>query len=374
MNNRCRTRQKNMSLREEEQHSSPFLCEEQQYTLEEEDSRPNSIIEGESESDNADSTLIKLQSLPFILLDNDEEFFSLISKQRLTHFYSNALLLEDAPRRYDAVLWISKVSLIYGFTALTTVLAVNYFDRFITTLRFQMDKPWMTQLTAVACLSLAAKMEETHVPLLLDLQVGESRFVFEAKSIQRMELLVLSTLKWRMNPVTSISFFEHIVRRFGMKSPLHSEFLWRCERVLLSVIADSTVMSFLPSTLAAATMIHAVEEIDQFNAIEYRTQLLALLKTTEEHVNKCYKLILKLLSCYEGVHNLGQKRKCLPGPSISCGSVTDVSFSSDSSNDSWTVAPSVWVEPMFKKSKVQDQRMWLPSLNCVSIDVLNSPP
>jgi hypothetical protein len=29
----------------------------------------------------------------------------------------------------------------------------------------------MTQLAAVACLSLAAKMEETHVPLLLDLQV-----------------------------------------------------------------------------------------------------------------------------------------------------------------------------------------------------------
>jgi cyclin D3 len=48
--------------------------------------------------------------------------------------------------------------------------------------------------------------------------------------------LVLSTLKWRMHPVTPISFFEHIVRRLGLKSRLHWEFMWRCERVLLHVI------------------------------------------------------------------------------------------------------------------------------------------
>ncbi|OIV99836.1 hypothetical protein TanjilG_26174 [Lupinus angustifolius] len=63
------------------------------------------------------------------------------------------------------------VSVIYGFTALTNVLVVNYFDRFITRLRFHIDRPSVTHLTGVACLSLAAKMEEAHVPLLLDLQV-----------------------------------------------------------------------------------------------------------------------------------------------------------------------------------------------------------
>ncbi|CAL0314393.1 unnamed protein product [Lupinus luteus] len=378
-----------MSVREhqhQQQHSSSlFLCEEQPHTLDldevEEHSRPNSIIEGESESDNNDSTLIKSPSLRLILLDNDmfmeqhQQLLSLLSKQRTTLLCSNTNVtpLVDAPLRYDAVMWISKVSVIYGFTALTTVLAVNYFDRFITSLRFEMDKPWITQLTAVACLSLAAKMEEIHVPLLLDLQVRESRFVFEAKSIQRMELLVLSTLKWRMNPVTPISFFEHFVRRFGLNSPLHWEFLQRSERVLLSVIADSRVMSFLPSILAAATMIHVVKEMDPFNAMECRTQLLALLKTTEEQVNECYKLILKLLFCHEGVHNLGQKRKCLSGPTNSGGSVVDAPFRYDSSNDSWTEESSVTVEPMFKRSKGQDQNTRMPSGNCVSIDVLSSP-
>ncbi|KAI7982824.1 Cyclin-D3-1 [Camellia lanceoleosa] len=58
--------------------------------------------------------------------------------------------------------------------------------------------------------------------------VEESKFVFEAWIIQRMELLVLSTLQWKMNSLTPLSFVDHIVRRFGLKTDLHLEFLWRC--------------------------------------------------------------------------------------------------------------------------------------------------
>ncbi|KAK8653075.1 hypothetical protein V6N13_127090 [Hibiscus sabdariffa] len=52
------------------------------------------------------------------------------------------------------------------------VLAVNYFVRFIPSLMFRKDKPWMEQLTVVACLSLAAKVEET--------QVEESKPMFDS--------------------------------------------------------------------------------------------------------------------------------------------------------------------------------------------------
>ncbi|KAJ6340551.1 hypothetical protein OIU77_008337 [Salix suchowensis] len=37
---------------------------------------------------------------------------------------------------------------------------------------FGKEKPWMTQLAAVSCLSLAAKVEETQVPLPLDFRVN----------------------------------------------------------------------------------------------------------------------------------------------------------------------------------------------------------
>jgi len=38
--------------------------------------------------------------------------------------------------------------------------------------QFQKGRAWTMQLLAVACLSLAAKVEETAVPQPLDLQVG----------------------------------------------------------------------------------------------------------------------------------------------------------------------------------------------------------
>lgn len=38
-------------------------------------------------------------------------------------------------------------------------------------LAIQKGKAWMMQLLAVACLSLAAKMEETEIPLSVELQV-----------------------------------------------------------------------------------------------------------------------------------------------------------------------------------------------------------
>ena len=103
---------------------------------------------------------------PFTFPDNHQHdhLLSLLSKQRATH--------SSFSPRHDVVRWISTVSDFHAFAPLTTVLAVNYFDRFVTTLRFQSEqKPWMTHLAALACVSLAAKVEETRVPLLSDFQV-----------------------------------------------------------------------------------------------------------------------------------------------------------------------------------------------------------
>ncbi|KAA3466925.1 cyclin-D3-3-like [Gossypium australe] len=118
------------------------------------------------------------KSNPFpILLEQDflwedDELSSLLSKEEQSQMY-NCLQTNGnlAVARFNAVDWMLKVTAHHSFSALTAVLAVNYLDRFLFSLPFQIDKPWMTQLGAVACLSLAAKVEETQVPLLLDLQL-----------------------------------------------------------------------------------------------------------------------------------------------------------------------------------------------------------
>ena len=46
-----------------------------------------------------------------------------------------------------------------------------------------------------------------------DGQVGDPKFVFEAKTIQRMELFVLDTLNWKMNAVTPCSFLDYSLKK-----------------------------------------------------------------------------------------------------------------------------------------------------------------
>lgn len=76
------------------------------------------------------------------------------------------------------------------------------------------------QLVAVACLSLAAKMEETSVPLLVDLQIIEpNRFLFKPKTVQRMELLVMAALRWRLRAVTPFDFAHIYIAKANKKLP-----------------------------------------------------------------------------------------------------------------------------------------------------------
>lgn len=47
----------------------------------------------------------------------------------------------------------------------------------------------------------------------------------------------MATLKWRMNPVTPISFLDHIVRRLGLKTHLLGDFFKKCEDLILSLVS-----------------------------------------------------------------------------------------------------------------------------------------
>ncbi|KAH0976892.1 hypothetical protein GBA52_026611 [Prunus armeniaca] len=373
-----------------------LLCEEEKWEEDEGEVVQDSLEEVTSENYKNDvnghnpacPSLFPLLLLEQDLFWEDEELVSLFSKeeQQQTHFIKH---LEDmgneaaehsliSVARREAVLWMLKVNAHYGFTALTAILAINYFDRFISSLRFQRDKPWMVQLVAVTCLSLAAKVEETQVPLLLDLQVVDTKYVFEAKTIQRMELLVLSTLQWKMHPVTPLSFLDHIIRRLGLKTLLHWEFLKRCERLLLSVVVDSRFIGYLPSVLATATMMRVIDHVEPCNAMEYQNQLLGVLKISKEKVNDCYSLILELSKAYDCGYNNPHKRKHEQIPGSPSG-VIDAYFSYDeSSNDSWAVGSSISSspEPLLKRSRAaeKDQQMKMASLNRLFVGIVGSPP
>nr|CAD1826968.1 unnamed protein product [Ananas comosus var. bracteatus] len=194
----------------------------------------------------------------------------------------------DPSVRRDAIDWIWKVCSHYSFGPLTLYLSVNYMDRFLSAYELPKGKAWMTQLLSVACLSLAAKMEETEVPLSLDLQVGEAKHVFEARTIQRMELLVLSTLKWRMQAVTPFSFIDYFLHEFNGGNAPSKMSVSHSVELVLSTLGGTDFLSFKPSEKAAAV---ALTVLGECQSAEVEKVVTSCEHLDKERVLRCCELI-----------------------------------------------------------------------------------
>lgn len=73
--------------------------------------------------------------------------------------------------------------------------------------------------------------------------MGDAKFVFEARTIQRMELLVLSTLRWRMQTVTPFSFIDYFLFKInGNETQLQTSILRSIELILSTIKGDTDGM------------------------------------------------------------------------------------------------------------------------------------
>ncbi|XP_022991967.1 cyclin-D2-2-like [Cucurbita maxima] len=207
---------------------------------------------------------------------DDSAIFSLLQSE-LDHMPRRDYVLRcrdrsiDVTARHDSINWILKVHAHYNFKPVTASLSVNYFDRFLSSNFLPRRNGWPFQLLSVACLSLAAKMEEPQVPLLLDLQIFEPQYVFEPKTVQRMELWVMSILNWRLRAVTPFDFLHHFISDLPSSSAADGG---DCDsdgddcHLLFSISSDlilstTRVIDFLgfrPSAIAAAAVLCAAGE------------------------------------------------------------------------------------------------------------------
>ncbi|XP_009391338.2 cyclin-D3-1-like isoform X1 [Musa acuminata AAA Group] len=158
---------------------------------------------------------------------------------------------------------------------------------------WKQGKAWMSQLLSVACLSLAAKMEETEVPLSLDLQVGDVKYIFEARTIQRMEQLVLSTLKWRMQAVTPFSFIDFFLHKFNGGNAPSKLLVSRSVELILGTIRGIEFLAFRPSELAAAVSLSVLRETQN---VEAEKALSCCVHVVKEGVFRCYEMIQELMA------------------------------------------------------------------------------
>ncbi|GLJ32639.1 hypothetical protein SUGI_0656620 [Cryptomeria japonica] len=316
--------------------------------------------------DNQGDTQQTHLSLSFFAAEDDESLSVLLQKepefmpkQGYVERFRNRTL--DLNARREAVNWILKVHCFYNFGSLTGYLAVNYLDRFLSIFKLPQGtcKAWMLQLVSVACLSLAVKMADIHVPLLQDLQGEDAKFIFDAHTIQRMELLVLSTLQWRMHSVTPFSFVDYFVSKAIERNnvtPVH--LIERAVELILNTVKVADMAEYKPSAIAAAAVLCAAEEVVPLEAAHYKRVLSSCSNVDKERMFGCYNLIQEIM--IENSFTRSKKNQISGGSLSAAKTPTGVldagaCFSSwDSDKTSATRTSSISVEPYAKRRKLNE--------------------
>ncbi|KAI4314282.1 hypothetical protein L6164_027207 [Bauhinia variegata] len=210
----------------------------------------------------------------------------------LSRFQSHSL---DASAREESVAWILKVHAYYGFQPLTAYLSVNYMDRFLESRQLPHTNGWPLQLLSVACLSLAAKMEEPLVPSLLDLQVEGAKYIFEPRTIRRMEFLVLGVLDWRLRSVTPFSFLDFFACKLDSTGTFSRFLISRATKIILSNIQEASFLAYWPSCIAAAAMLCAANEIPNWSFVKPEHAESWCEGLRKEKIIGCYELMQELV-------------------------------------------------------------------------------
>ncbi|KAK4779965.1 hypothetical protein SAY87_016071 [Trapa incisa] len=280
------------------------------------------------------------------LIGNEKDFVP--GLDYLARYRSQSL---DASAREESVAWILKVQAYYGFQPLTAYLAVNYMDRFLCSHKLPQTDAWPMQLLSIACLSLAAKMEEPLVPSLLDLQIGGVKFIFEPRTIRRMELLVLTILNWRLRSVTPLSFICFFACKVDPSGSCLSYLISRSTNIILSNIQEPRFLEFRPSCMAAAAVLCAADEVPR-----------PILHVNPEHAESwCDGLIKEeIAGCYRLMQSLAllksdrRRRPRKVHPPFCVTTRLRVSrFSDDSTSSSSSISPP------YKKRRKLNNSLWL---------------
>lgn len=118
----------------------------------------------------------------------------------------------------------------------------------------------------------------------------DAKYVFETRTIKRMELAVLNALKWRMQAVTACSFIDYYLHKFNDDDTPSTSALSRSVDLILSTCKVAEFLVFRPSEIAASVALVALEE--------HETSMF-------ERVATCYKNLKKerVLRCYEMIQD-----------------------------------------------------------------------
>ncbi|CAH8273992.1 unnamed protein product [Arabidopsis lyrata] len=261
-----------------------FLCHESESSLNEDDER----IE---RSEEHFATTI----------GDDEDYVAELVLKENRRFETEPTKTTSSVDRLIAIDWILTTRTRFGFQHQTAYIAISYLDLFLQRrfIGLQRDETWAIRLLSVACLSLAAKMEERIVPGLSQYPQDHD-FVFKPDVIRKTELLVLSTLDWKMNLITPFHYLNYFVTKTSPDHSVSKELvLLRSSDSLLALTKEISFTDYRQFVVAAVTTMLASstssdirltrEEIaNKFQSISWWTS------NENDNVYLCYQRMLEI--------------------------------------------------------------------------------
>lgn len=141
--------------------------------------------------------------------------------------------------------------------------ALSYFDRFLGSTQGSValcDRPTF-QLAFVSCLYSSVKLHEasTMSPVVFS---KLSRWTYDEQEIQEMEIIILKSIEWRMNPPTALSFVRQLLGLISLVDlPITSRLAaYDLAKVQIEVVlSDYRFVCVKKSVLAVAAVMNALE-------------------------------------------------------------------------------------------------------------------
>ncbi|KAH7511203.1 hypothetical protein FEM48_ZijujUnG0035300 [Ziziphus jujuba var. spinosa] len=231
-------------------------------------------------------------SKPCFVFEDEDEYVEDLLKREVCFGYKGFSSSDDCSSvshtrlksaRLDAIDWIFNTREVFGFQIRTAYLSVTYFDRFLSKRHIDDGKLWAFRLLSVACLSLAAKMEECRVPTLSEFLVQD--YDFESKVIQKMELLVLNTLEWKMGSITPFAYLHYFINKFcGESRP--KGLVSSAVQLIVTIAKGINLMDIRPSIIAAAAVLAASDGQLTRKTMELKMSLMSTWHSKDNDIEK----------------------------------------------------------------------------------------
>ncbi|XP_057806768.1 cyclin-D5-1-like [Salvia miltiorrhiza] len=229
--------------------------------------------------------------------ESDSEFIEMMLKNEASFQPdgdANSVLTEGwwfQSVRSGIIKWILQKRAEFGYHYRTAYLSLVYFDRYLTRVKLSEGKLMKLQILSIACLSLAAKMEECEARLLAE--YTREGYQFCNTYITKMELIVLSTLDWRMCCITPFTFLTYFAAKFCQQTTDHHELILRAKQLILSIMQEIDVAKHRPSIIAAASVLAAYDKHLSKTALESKMDAVPSLEN--ESIISCYSLMQEIV-------------------------------------------------------------------------------